>query len=104
MTFAAEDLKSIMEGEFSEDLTLETPSHVIDFQGFFELTYEQIDPETGAYIMSKNSRASFYQTEIVAITGEIQEDWFITARGKKYRIKSPQPDGEGLCVVDLKNA
>ena len=103
MSFASE-LKSIMEGEFSEPLTLETHSHEIDFRGFFELIYEQIDPDTGACIMSKNPRASFYEAEIVAITGEIQEDWFITARGKKYRIKSPQPDGEGLCAVDLKNA
>jgi hypothetical protein len=104
VTFAANDLKSIMEGEFSESLILETPSHEITFDGFFETTFLMIDSETGMPVLSKNPRASFYEDEIVAVTGPIEEGWFITARGIKYRIKSPQPDGEGLCVVELKNA
>jgi hypothetical protein len=86
----ATELKDCMEGEFSESLVLETPS--------------QVDPETGAVVMSKNPRASFYQTDIVAITGDIEEGWFITAEGVKYIIKTPQPVGDGLCLVDLKNA
>jgi hypothetical protein len=104
VTFAANDIKSIMEGEFSEALILETPSHEISFNGLFEKTYEQIEPETGAVIMSKTPRASFFEDEIVAIVGEIKEDWTITARGKKYRITSPQSNGDGLCIVELKNA
>jgi hypothetical protein len=98
------DTKDMAEGEFSEAIIVENDILSVDTRGIFDETYEQIDPETGMSIMSKNPRVSLYSIDIEAAMGEIEECWFVTARGKKYRIKSPQKDGAGMIMLELKIA
>lgn len=104
MTVFDDELKSMIEGEFSESITLETPFVNIDTVGFFDETYEQIDPETGALVMSNNPRASIYSKDALTVVDKIEEGWILIARGKRYRIKTVNNDGAGIITMELKNA
>lgn len=103
--FYDDDIRSVMEnGEFSEDIVIENDSVTITTKGFFDETFQQIDPETGAVVMSKNPRVSIFDRDIIEQVGEIREGWTVRVRGVTYRIKSPQSDGAGLSVLELKRA
>jgi len=99
-----DELKQMIEGEFSESIILETPSVSISTTGLYDQIYEQIDPETGAVVMSNNPRVSIYSVEILEAITEIEEGWIVVARGKRHRIKNVQNDGAGIIILELKNA
>lgn len=105
MTAFDDELKTMMEGEFSEEMTLETPSVDIETRGIFDLTFEMIDPDTGATIMSDHPRASIFSKEVLAVISEIDEGSILVVRGKRYRVKTPvHDDGAGIIIMELKNA
>lgn len=104
MTVFDDELKSMMEGEFSESFTLEAPSLDIETEGIFDESYETIDPETGAVVLSNTPRASIFSKEILTVVNKIEEGWILIARGKRYRIKSVNNDGAGIIIMELKNA
>lgn len=105
MTVFDDELKSMMEGEFSEDVTLETPSIDIDTAGIFDETYETIDPDTGAIVMSPNPRVSLFSKEVLAVVAKIEQGWKVVVRGKRYSIKNdPKDDGAGIIILELKSA
>jgi len=99
-----DELKQMIEGEFSESIILETPSVSITTSGIYDQIYEQVDPETGAVVMSNNPRVSIYSVEILEAITEIEEGWIVIARGKRHRIKTVQNDGAGIIILELKNA
>lgn len=105
MTVFDDELKNMMEGEFSEDFALETPFSNFTVKGFFDQTYEQVDPDTGAIIVSNSPRISVYSVELLAQIEKVEEGWIVIARGKRYRIKDPpHDDGAGILTMELKNA
>lgn len=105
MSVFDDELKNMMEGEFSEDFTLETPFTTISLSGFFDQTYEQVDPDTGAVIMSNSPRVSVYAVDLLSQVDRVEEGWILNARGKRYRIKNPpHNDGAGILIMELKNA
>ena len=108
-----EDAKSILSGEFSEtiEITFNYGAQNITIQatGIFDETYEEVDPDTGAIVMSKNPRVTIYAKDIEEAVGQeisedIEDNWLVVARGRLFRIKSVQKDGTGVAYLPLKKS
>lgn len=94
LTQTAADYKAMIEADFSESIILiSTP-----VQGIFDETYVEVDPETGAAIMSRFPRVSF-SSEVLPV-GFVQGS-SVVARGKTYKAKTIEKDGQGLVMVKL---
>jgi hypothetical protein len=106
------DSLSIMEGEWSESITIRYRDSGGTEQEFtstciFDETYETVDPDTGAPVLSNYSRATLWEKEIEDEIGqEIAADeddyWRAIVRDQEYYIKHPERDGTGLVLIDLK--
>lgn len=105
MSVFDDELKSIIDGEFSEIIILETPYLNIETRGLYDETYEMYDPETGASILSQNPRVILYANDILERITKIEQFWKVIARSKRFSItNAPKDDGNGLIVLELKNA
>lgn len=104
------DLKeTFLEGEFSESVTINTGSVTHTGQGVFDLTYQEVNVQTGQKVQSKTPRVSLYgPTWELALGEEITDkvalNWVYTIRGINYKLKERQADGTGWYLVYLTKA
>lgn len=93
-------------------LILQQGSEAIEIltNGIFDETYEEIDPDTGAIILSKNprvmlSRSDIEQDEsgniIVTIPDKQVNTWFFFIDGKKYIMGGRPKDGQEIIGMPL---
>lgn len=105
----AEDLKSVMlEGEYSEAVSVNTGTITEDGMGIFDLTYQEQNAQ-GVTVQSKSPRVSlFAETWATALGVEINdknaESWVFTIRDVNYKSDKVKPDGTGWVMVYLKRA
>jgi len=107
------DVKMMLSSEFAESVMITFHDGVDDItintQGIFDETYEQIDQGSGSIVMSTNPRVTIFEKEIEEnymrkIENDIRENWQVKVRNVNYRIKSPQRDGTGVVMLELKRA
>lgn len=67
-------------------------------EGIFEAATEQIDPDTGAVILSHQPQISFKLSVLKAIP---RQDDRVTIRGKQYLVVDTQHDGQGTVTCRL---
>ncbi|MCB1147797.1 MAG: hypothetical protein KDK38_13440 [Leptospiraceae bacterium] len=92
---ASEDFKKILSAEFAEDIEI----NGVVIQGIFDETYEEIDPDTGAVVMSKMPRCIIWNNDIPA--GGFAQGSQLIIRGNTYVAKTIELDGQGSLVVKL---
>jgi hypothetical protein len=92
------DFKGILNGEFAEDLTISDGQTTVNFKGIFDETYQQIDPDTNAVIMSKKPRVSLLLNDVAF---KIKQGHTVGSRNKTYKVRELQPDGEGSITLYL---
>jgi hypothetical protein len=107
----ADDLETMLQGEWGESVTITTGSATETGAGIFDLTYEEVNLTTQQKVQSKNSRVSLYAPawEASGVLGETLNDknaasWVFTIRGINYRSKTVQLDGTGWALVYLTRA
>lgn len=105
------DSKMLLSAEFAESCTLffddGTDEITIQTEGVFDSTYIEIDSQTGASVMSHNSRLTIYSKEISTelhdnLVDSADDEWTATVRGIAYNVKSAQSDGFGWLTLYLK--
>lgn len=94
------DYKTILTGEFSESFSISgtegtSPSPV---SGIWDETYQTVDPNTGAAVMSTKPRLTVF---VADVPFEIKQGHIVTRAktGKEYRVKTPETDGEGSVTL-----
>lgn len=103
-----EDSKMLLSAEFAESCTLFfDDGTTIQTEGIFDSTYIEIDSQTGASVMSNNSRLTIYSKEISTelhdnLVDSADDEWTATIRGIAYNVKSAQSDGFGWLTLYLK--
>lgn len=107
MGFFPSDLEFILAAEFSDAIDFYnqtfTPPIIGSSTGIFDKTYEEIDPETGAIVMSRNPRIFVAIDKIEIDFGqEIKELGVVIILSEDYVIKSIQRDGVGGAYLFLK--
>lgn len=105
----AGDLETMLQGEWSEAVTINTGSVSHTGEGVFDLTFQEVNLQTGLKTQSKNPRVSLYgptwETALgEEITDDVTRQWVYTIRGINYKAKEVQPDGTGWVVVYLSRA
>lgn len=104
----ASDLETMLEGEWSEDVTIESGSITETGPGVFDLTYAET-LQNGATAQSKNPRVSLYAPAWALRLGleinDINAQHFdFTIRGVKYKTFKTELDGTGWALIYLKRA
>ena len=92
------DFKDILNGEFSEDLTISDGVTTVTVKGLFDSTYQQIDPDTNAIVISSKPRATLFLNDVAF---KLKQGLVVVIKGKTYKIREVQPDGEGSAVLYL---
>lgn len=69
--------------------------------GIFEATTEQVDPDTGAIVLSHQPTISFRMSQLQAVPNSGDT---IIIRGKTYRVMEPNFDGQGTVTLRLHEA
>ena len=112
------DLRDILQGEFSEDLTLiytnpATKDELrIDLKGIFDRTFMEVIGE-GVTVSSRSSRVSISKTDLdnaittpfqgIDITEDDPTDWTATIRGINFILRDKaESDGVGILTLYLK--
>lgn len=97
----SKDARSLYEAEFSEPITF--PELEFDTRAVFDESFEQIDPATGAVVLSDNPRIGIGIKEIEAkLCKKIEIGWLVIARDVQFRIHKIEPDGHGAAAIILK--
>lgn len=105
------DTRFILEAEFTESIVLKYRVGGVETEYpttcIFDETYETIDPETGAPVLSNYSRATVWEKKIETdVLQKIKEDendnWRAEIRNVDYFIKHVERDGFGIALMDLK--
>ena len=105
----SDDLKTVMlEGEFSEPVTIDAGSITEEGVGIFDLTYQEVNAQ-GVTVQSKSPRVSlFAETWTTALGVEFTDknaaSWVFTIRDVNYKSDKVQPDGTGWVMVYLMRA
>lgn len=68
-------------------------SSVIQINGIYDANYIEVDPNTGAYVMSANPILFVSAADLPE--GKAVADDFITVKNIKFKVIEPQPDSEG---------
>jgi len=100
-----EELGEILDGEFSDSVTIEVGTDSADLNCIFNKTYEEIDAD-GIPVQSNAPMLGIDKLAADTILGtELVEgpDSYATISGVKYRIKRVEYDGTGYAQVFLKN-
>ncbi len=93
------DYREMIEGDFSESVTIsDGAGQEASIRGLFEKSYLEVNPDTGAAVMSTKPRVSVWPSGI-AFT--IRQGHTVMAGGKSYRVRELQPDGQGCVVLYL---
>ncbi len=92
------DFQAILTAEFAQDITLTGSGDPVTVQGIFDETYQEVDPETGAIVMSSNPRVMLWASEIPA--GFVQGS-SVVVNGHTYKARTIEPDAQGIKVVKL---
>jgi hypothetical protein len=92
------DFKEILNGEFAEEMTISDGQTTISFKGIFDETYQQIDPETNAVIMSTKPRITLFLNDVEF---KIKQGFAVAVRNKNYKVREKQLDGEGSVTLYL---
>jgi len=92
------EIQSILSAEFSESLEIIEADTTVDC--IFDKTYETIDPETGAPVMSDTARASIAIDKLETdISRTVLQGWSCRIRETDYKIIDIQRDGVGMGVL-----
>lgn len=103
--FFDDDTKAMIEdSEFSESVVVEYPTENVTTSGLFDEVFLKVDPNTGAEVMVDKPRITLYYNDLKETYGEIINSMYVQARGKRFRIVEPQPDGSGIIYLVLKDA
>ena len=106
----ADDLETMLEGEWGETVAINTGSVTHTGTGVFDLTYQEVNLQTGLKSQSNTPRVSLYgptweaALSVPKITDKIAAKWVYTIRGVNYNSKTVQPDGTGWVLVYLVKA
>ena len=92
------DFKSMINGEFADDMTITDGENTAEVKGIFDETYQEIDPETNAVVMSKKPRATLFLNDVAF---KIKQGCGLAIRSKTYKVREIQPDGEGSATLYL---
>jgi hypothetical protein len=92
------DFKAMLAGEFAEDITISDGTDTVSCKGIFDETYQQIDPDTNAVVMSNKPRVSLFFDDVAF---KIKQGYIVGARSKTYKVREMQPDGEGSVTLYL---
>lgn len=92
------DFDAMLTSEFSEEFTVTTGPDSVLVQGVFDSSYQTVDPESNAIVMSTKPRVTFPRTRVPF---QVHRRSTVTARGKTYQVREPQPDGEGSMTLYL---
>lgn len=96
---ARADFKSIIAGEFSEKITVRTGVNSVEVDAIFDETYQVVDPQTNAVVMSTKPRVTIFRADVAfAITVGTSQ---VVARSKTFRVRDVQNDGEGSATLYL---
>lgn len=101
----ADDLQAMLEGEWSETVTIDTGTTTHTGQGVFDLTYQEVNLQTGLKSQNKTPRIGLYgptwqdELGVSEITDKISANWTYTIRGVNYKSKEVKPDGTGWVMV-----
>lgn len=107
MTFLAaieNELKEILNAEFSEVVIFRRGSVVFETRGIFDETFLLVD-ENGAAVQSNYPRVSVFGDEIESFfSTELREenDFEIIIRNKIFLIRHVERDGSGCYVIPLR--
>jgi hypothetical protein len=112
LDIVADDLQTMLENEtsgFAESVTIDTGAAAHTGSGVFDLTFQEVNVQTGQTVQSKTPRLSIYApTWATALGEEITStnaaDWRVTVRGLDYTVKTVQPDGTGWVMLYLTRA
>jgi hypothetical protein len=98
-----EDAGMILSSEFSTEIIFDVddsvdPPMVDAAYGIFDETYLEVDPDTGASVMSQYPRVTIHDSNLPE--GFSQGDQ-VTIKGKTYKARTIEPDGQGMIQVKL---
>lgn len=98
------ETQQIMSAEFSEPATISDQTINLDINGIYDETFITVE-DGDIEVMSSWPRISFYKDEIETAFGAIKDDitdgWTVAVRGKTYRIKTIEPDGIHMLIMEL---
>jgi hypothetical protein len=96
-----DEFAAMIEGEFSENVTIVTENHSVTIKALYSESYQEVDPETQAVVMSRKPVVSYFEDKVNfdVKVGTSR----VTARNKSYRVRDIQPDGEGSVTLYLDN-
>lgn len=89
-------------GAFGDDTFIFTPA-VGDsqtFSGIWSATYLEVDPEQGIQVMTDDPNVG---ARISDFAVQPKKGDLITYKGNSYKIRAPEPDGEGGITLVLEN-
>ena len=98
------ETQQIMSAEFSEPAIISDGATPLSLNGIYDETFITVD-DKGVEVMSLHPRISFYKDAIESEFGTIKDDitdkWTVEVRGKTYRIKTVEPDGVHMVIMEL---
>ncbi len=105
--FMEDDFAGVLSGEFGEPVTIDYKSFIYYTKGIFDLTYQEANSD-GTISVSKYSRLVMDDNTLIDLLGEEIKDTeivaslTITMRSVIYRVYTPERDGQGLIILNLK--
>ena len=93
------EFEKMLQGEFSEPVTFTTGAESVTVQAVYDKTFQMVDPETGATVLSTRPRVTVARSLVPFSI--VRTQTLVTARGKTWRVREKQDDDEGSLTIHL---
>lgn len=93
-----DDLKNVLDAEFSEDITITSGTNSVTVKGFFDKSFTEVDPETTVPVLSSNPRVVVFESDVPF---KVPQGSKVITRGKTYTVIKPKKTGDGGLALYL---
>jgi hypothetical protein len=94
-----DDIKNMLNAEFSESIIITSGSSSVTISGFYDKGFLQVDPDTSLPVLSVKPRVLVYVSDVTV--NLVQGETTITARGKTWTYTKKRLNGDGSMALYL---